>query len=185
MKLEQFEKENRQSNGDPYGKGRLALIMGGGTCLIKDLSQQPQGANIIKIGINHHVNILFPHFIVSEDIEMNPLFEDLEHTKVFGRHKLAQIITDICPDWNNSGINAVWIADYLGFDQIVLAGFDCWNNDLRWHWHDRQFSRAPFREPQFPKVLDAWQEMKDHLKNPSKVFAISEELKKIFKAWKN
>jgi len=184
LKLDEFYEQEFKKRSMPFGAGRCALIMEGGTCLTQDLLQRPRGANVIAIAINHHCNILFPEFAVAEDPELANLVKDSPSTKIFGRHKLADIDIAGALNWNDSGINAVWLADYLEFDQIVLAGFDCSTNQTRSYWHDKEYAKSRRVKKDHLEVLEIWQDLKDNLCNPQNVYSISLELKHIFKEWK-
>ena len=184
LKLDEFYEQEFLKRSMPFGAGRCALIMEGGTCLTQDLLQRPRGANVIAIAINHHCNILFPSFAVAEDPELAKLVKDSPNTKIFGRHKLADIDIAGAPNWYDSGINAVWLADYLDFDQIVLAGFDCSSHQTRSYWHDKERAKASHAKKNHLEVLEVWEDLKDNLCNPQNVYAISKELKHIFKEWK-
>lgn len=161
----------------------LALILGGGTSLIRDLKRSPSNINVVKIAINHHANILFPEYSVVEDRHSVELMSDNPQTKLLGRHDRANIDISEIPNWRNGGMSALYIADYLGFSKVVLCGFDCWQQSMRWHWHDELFKLNPWNYDIHPEVMEAWQEVKEHLKHPEKVYSLSGPLTKVFQTW--
>ena len=162
----------------------LCLILGGGTSLIRDLKQTPININVCKIAVNHHANILFPEYAVVEDRHTMELMKDNQDSIILGRHDLVNIdISKEVPYWRNGGMSALYIADYLGFDKILLCGFDCWKVAQRWHWHDEIFKLNPWNYDIHPEVMEAWQEVKEHLKNPERVRAMSGPLTEVFTQW--
>lgn len=179
MNLEQLRNEHDYSRC-------LAFIMGGGTSLVRDLYSKPKGGNIVTIAINHHANILHPHFSVVEDAHTYHFMKDVRpSTKLMGRLPISDIDISIAPNWQNGGMNAVWVADYLGFNKVVLAGFDCWQPAERWHWHDETFSPSPWDYPEVRhrEIMSTWEEVRDHLSHPERVSAISGKLTEVFGSW--
>lgn len=162
----------------------LALILGGGTSLISDLKKTPVNIKTVKIAVNHHANILFPEYSVVEDRHTMELMKDNSETIILGRHDLASInISGQVPYWRNGGMSALYIADYLNFDKVVMCGFDCWKLAQRWHWHDELFKLNPWNYDIHPEVMEAWKEVKGHLKRPENVFAMSGPLTEVFAKW--
>jgi hypothetical protein len=161
------------------------LIMGGGTCLTQDLYKAPKGGGVVTMQINHHCNILHPDFSVAEDKVMYPLIRDCHTTRVMGRFPNADIDVNLAPSWGNSGMTALWIADYLGFGMIVLAGFDCWDNENRYYWHDPTFVLPQSTFQDYEQTMLVWKEVKGELERPEKVYSISKNLQEVFSAYTN
>lgn len=174
-------------------KGVTAIIYGGGTSLVSDIRTLYHGgydkedSNIFRIGINYHANILLPHWAVIEDRPSVQLMEGLEgFTTIFGRHDLAHVDISALPNWNNSGMNAVYLADYMGFDKVFLAGFDCWEpKGLRWHWHDEIFAHPPWdnAEQRHKEIMEVWKEVREHCKHPKRIVSVSGKLQEVFESW--
>ena len=175
-------------NTDSDYEGFNAVILAGGTSLTRDvrtLFQMGVTLNLLyRIGINHHANILLPDWAVVEDRPGVQLMEGLEgFTIIFGRHDLADVDISSLPNWENSGMNAVYLADYMGFGKIYLAGFDCWEpKGLRWHWHDHIYAPPPwdYAEQRHLEIMEVWKEVRDHCKRPERIQALSGKLQEIF-----
>lgn len=171
----------------------ILVILGGGISLTKDLlsvrkAERFSRCQFERMAINHHANILLPDYVVVEDRPTVQLVEELrEESYILGRHDLADIDISIAPDWNNSGMSALWVADYLQFDEIIMCGFDCWKPGLRYHWHDFIYAPPPcdYPEQRHKEALEAWKEVKEHLKHPERVYAVSGDLTGIFQSWKS
>jgi hypothetical protein len=161
------------------------LIMGGGTCLVDDLYHAPKGGGVVTMAINHHANILHPDFAVAEDVALHALVRHSTNTRLMGRFPNVDIDVSLAPVWKNSGMTALWCADYLGFGKIVLAGFDCWDNENRFYWHDQPFAMCTSTFQDYQQTMLVWKEVKAELERPENVSSISKNLKEVFGAYTN
>ena len=195
IKRQTLEQHRNSTKYD--GQNYRLLILGGGTCLVKDLRRWslvksqyrfgegyfPKPWTTFRMAINHHANILFPLYAVVEDMPIINLMKDTSDTIVMGRYQEADIDISEAPNWNNGGMNAVWIAEYLGFKEIILCGFDCFKEAQRYYWHDPIFALSQFDHDIHDEVMDVWREVKENLRFPERVKSISGPLTEVFGEW--
>ena len=114
---------------------KICAILGGGPSLLGDLYRLP--AEIDLIGVNQHALLLPLDLLVFSDEPIWGLVKDHPCLKT-SHHRIndhRHIWSGICPDFGLSGAKALWIADFLGYNQILLCGFDGYQSERR-YWHD-------------------------------------------------
>ena len=177
--LEQFE--------DVYQDYEIA-ILGGGENLPYDIFKvYAENKNIMLLGINYH-SIILPQldFILYLDARdsksgvddyclkhpgtiLSMQKQDLrEHDIYIGRAKM----------FGFSGTLGTWICDYMGFKKIYICGIDLYTGKKE-HWHrpptDKmsKWNAAP--------SLDAHRKVRDALKHPDRIKAVSGPLMEVYK----
>lgn len=145
--------------------GQTAAILGGGPSLIEQIKYFP--GNTILFSINHHAAMHCQcDYIIFYD------FRGYDLVKQYPGIKLTQINKDTdylfageIPFMGISACSAVMIALYMGFDEILLAGMDCYlSTDLYWH----TASLPPEHMPGSASSLKDKQEHIQHWANLSK-----------------
>lgn len=158
-------------------QGQRCAILGGGPTLIGDLKVvRPRFETAGKwIGVNQHALLLPLDYIVFQDKDLYPIL--VGHAPIITHHKdCADIWSGICPDFGFSGGTAVWIADYMGFDEIVVCGCDDYMSDRR-YWHSKIGDRG---YEMGVTASGVWKRVYDHLQNPDRVRAVSGGVTKVF-----
>ena len=155
-----------------------AAILAPGQSLVRDIYSLPP-ADII-IGLNHHILILKPDWIVCLDKHTKEL---LKHFKglVFAKHEFANVDIGQAPSFGFTGAAAVWLADYLEFGEITLAGFDCYLENVRSYWHDSTAVTKPHLKTSTDQQMIIWQTVKASLKKPENIKTFPGFLSKFFK----
>jgi hypothetical protein len=157
--------------------GQRAVILGGGPSLIGDIKAvRPRfQSSGVWIGVNQHTLLLPLDYIVFQDSELYPIL--VGHAPIITHHKdCADIWSGIAPDFGFSGGTAVWVADCMGFDEIVICGCDDYLGDRR-YWHSKLGERQ-WEMGVTPSGV--WQKVRDHLQNPERVRAVSGHPTKVF-----
>ena len=158
-------------------RGQRCVVLGGGPALVEDIKAvRPlllQGG--VWIGVNQHALLLSLDYIVYQDKELWPLLKG--HAPVISHHKDAcDIWSGIVPDFGFSGGTAVWIAGFLGFDEIYVAGCDNYMTTRR-YWHSKL---GDLRVEDGISNIQAWVKVRDYMKEPQKVKVASGCLTKVF-----
>lgn len=159
-------------------RGQRCAVLGGGPALVDDLKAvRPlilrEG---VLVGVNQHALLLNLDYIVYQDKELWPILNG--HAPVISHHKDAcDIWSGICPDFGFSGGTAVWIAEYLGFEQIYICGCDNYMTSRR-YWHSKN---GDLRVEDGVSNIQAWGKVRDYMKEPEKVRVASGCLTKVFK----
>jgi hypothetical protein len=154
--------------------GKVAAILGGGPSLPSDLYGLP--ADVDLIGINQHSLLLPLDLIVFSDEPMWELLKDHPSVKT-SHHRISDpkhIWSGICPDYGLSGVKALWIADYLGYKEILLCGFDSYQSGRR-YWHDQPDENH--KSNVWQRDLRVWEKLKRTMQNPEKVNFLSGPMK--------
>jgi hypothetical protein len=164
-------------------QGRRAVVLGGGPTLLSDLrAVRPRvGATGLWIGVNQHALLLNLDYIVFQDREIAPILQGHGIPLVTHHKDLADIWSGIVPDFGFSGGTAVWIADFLGCDEIIVCGCDAYTESRR-YWH----SPPGFRGLELGVTAStAWQQVRDYMARPEIVSAPSGYLTKVFRSYEN
>lgn len=156
-------------------RGQRIAVLGGGPTLLSDLRLVPHDA--VLIGVNQHCLLLNLDYVVFQDREIYPVLAEGDAPLCTHHRDLAHIHTGIIPDFGLSGGTAVWMADYLGADEILVAGMDSYTGERR-YWHSPPGQRSP-QLGQNP--VDVWVRVRDYLARPGIVRAVSGPLTEIFK----
>lgn len=154
--------------------GQCIAVLGGGPTLLADLKRVPYDA--VLIGVNQHALLMNLDYVVFQDREIYPVLEHADAPLCTHHEDLAHIYTGIVPDFGLSGATAVWMADYLGADQIIVAGCDNYTGGRR-YWH----SKPGDTMPQLAQSgLDVWRKARDYMARPEIVRAVSGPLTEVF-----
>lgn len=159
-------------------RGQRCAVLGGGPNLVEDirLARHRLLREGVLIGVNQHALLLNLEYIVYQDKELWPILKG--HASVISHHKDAcDIWSGIVPDFGFSGGTAVWIAEYLGFDEIYICGCDNYMTSRR-YWHSKL---GDLRVEEGISNINAWTKVRDYMKEPDKVFVASGCLTKVFK----
>jgi hypothetical protein len=156
------------------------VILGGGPNTPEDYWACPQKATF-KIGVNQHACLLEDlQFIVFHDPKVWEVVKNHPAKKITIHENFEGIIqSGICPQFGFSGAQAVWIAEYMGFEKIHLCGFGCYEDQSRDYWHSLSGEFTHSHALQFESV---WNLVKRKMQNPNKVNVLSGPLKEIFHA---
>lgn len=155
-------------------KDKTAAILGGGPSLPADLYRLP--AEIDLIGINQHSLLLPLDLLVFSDLPIWELVKDHPCLKT-SHHRIddpRHIWSGICPDFGLSGAKALWIADYLGYKEILLCGFDSYQTDRR-YWHDGPDEKHESNVWQ--RDLRVWDQARVAMQHPERARFISGPMK--------
>lgn len=155
-------------------RGQCIAVLGGGPTLLKDLKRVPFDA--ILIGVNQHAMLMNLDYLVFQDREIYPVCAESDAPLCTHHRDLAHIFTGIVPDFGLSGGTAVWMADYLGADQIIVCGCDNYTAGRR-YWHSKPDDRMPFLGQ---NCSDVWKRVRDYMARPEVVHAVSGPLTEIF-----
>lgn len=159
-------------------RGQRCAVLGGGPALVDDIKAvRPRLLREgVLVGVNQHALLLPLEYIVYQDKELWPILKG--HAPVISHHKeMCDIWSGIVPDFGFSGGTAVWIADYLGFDEIYICGCDNYMTNRR-YWHSKL---GDLRIEEGISNIQAWIKVRDYMKNPDKVFVASGCLTQVFK----
>jgi hypothetical protein len=143
--------------------------------LLRDLKQVPFDA--ILIGVNQHAMLMNLDYLVFQDEEIYPVVRETDAPLCTHHTHLAHIHTGIVPDFGLSGATAVWMADYLGADQIIVAGMDSYTGE-RTYWHSKPGQRPPLLGD---NCTDVGRRVRDYMARPEIGRAVSGPLTEIFK----
>lgn len=158
------------------------VIMAPGISLVKDIYTL-DGNYEYNIGLNHHTQILRPDAVVALDkhtVKTMPFYQGF----ILGKYNHADIHIEGCPSFGHSGCAATWIADYLGFKEIYLAGFDCYMHPERSYWHDCTLVKKPKIITTWEQQRILWDIVKATLKRPKRVKVVSGVLTEFFEEYK-
>lgn len=142
--------------------------------MLRDLKQVP--FDCILIGVNQHALLMNLDYVVFQDRDIYPVLKDSDAPLCTHHRDLAHIHTGIVPDFGLSGGTAVWMADYLGADEILVVGMDSYTGDRR-YWHSPPGHKQPDLGQNCP---DVWKRVRDYMARPDIVRVTSGPLKEIF-----
>ena len=147
--------------------------------MLRDLKRVPFDA--ILVGVNQHALLMNLDYVVFQDREIYPVLAEGDAPLCTHHRDLAHIYTGIVPDFGLSGGTAVWMADYLGADQIIVAGMDSYTAD-RCYWHSKPGQRPP---PVGENCTQVWTKVRDYMARPEIVRVVSGPLMEIFRPYEN
>ena len=146
--------------------GRSVAILGGGPSLLKDIYRLPEDVDLI--GVNQHALLLPLDFVVFLDAAIWELVKDHPCLKV-SHHKIEHpkmVWSGVCPDYGLSGAAALWIAEFLGYNEIMVCGFDCYAQKRR-YWHSPV--DEDFKANAYQNDIRIWDLVRTHLKYPERI----------------
>ena len=168
-----------------YHQGEIAAICGGGVSLPQDLrSIEPVDR---LIGVNQHALILPLDYLAFLDRHMWPLIQDVRDVMLVTKlSKFAYsgehvIHADVAPAVRYSGMLAIWLADYLGFDQIHVCGtdqYECRKDGRKYWWQGPQTGKVE-KHKQTDHDLDVMTRFIEELRNPDRVYFASGRFKRM------
>lgn len=155
--------------------GEVAAILGGGPSLPEDLKGLPKA---VLFGINFHAPQLVDcDYLVFNDRNMQERMAPFPGVKL-SRH-LVQSDYDLTylSDPGMSSIQAVFIADLMGFETIILCGMGCYQDGLYFHPSDEK----PFgmRET-LERQKKRWRLCFEKCERPAAIRAMSGPLIQVF-----
>ena len=157
---------------------KSCMVLGPSVNLVNDIYNAPEVD--VLMGVNHHTQILKPDFIVALDEHTKRLLP-YYRGKLMAKHDDCDIQIGECPSFGFSGPAAMWVADYLGFKNIYLAGFDCYMHPGRTYWHDDTRYETHLKVDttwEAQKII--WDIVKASMKHPERIKALSGPLEIIF-----
>jgi hypothetical protein len=88
------------------------------------------------------------------------------------------------PWWQGgfSSTLAVWFACAAGFEQVLLAGMDCYQG-TRKYWYDRPGYAHPCFDSPLENHLAAWRPVFERVPNAERIRAVSGPLVEVFGRW--
>jgi hypothetical protein len=158
--------------------GQRAVVLGGGPSLLGDLRRvRPRFQHLgLWFGVNQHALLLELDYIVYQDKELHPILIG-NGVPLITHHKDAcDIWSGIVPDFGFSTGTAVWVAEYLGCEEIVICGCDDYTSPRR-YWHSKMGDRGL---EMGVTASNAWKRVYDHLREPQNVRAVSGPITKVF-----
>ena len=133
-------------------------------------------ADAVLIGVNQHAMLLQLDFVVAQDDAVVAMLREY-NVPILAPKRLDGVIwSGVCPDFGFSGMDAVWIADFLGCDPVYVAGVDCFTGARRyWHSVDAATQKLGQRD-----TMSGWHKVRDHLRRPDRVRVLSGPLTEVF-----
>jgi hypothetical protein len=162
-----------------YSKDSV-LVSGGSVSLLDDLYNVP--IHGFHISSNHHCLINLPDMVVALDKHTMPLLKGYRGL-VCAKYDEADIHIGVAPSFGFSGAAAVWLADYMGFKEVIVAGFSCYLDSGRSYWHDGD-KATPHLNTCISQQTKIWDIVRCSLQNPERVAVMSGFLKEVFKPWR-
>jgi hypothetical protein len=159
-------------------KGGSVAVLGGAPRLLTDLYNLPQHFDLI--GVNQHTLLLPLSYILFSDKPIFDLVKDHPAYKVSHFRDLSgagMVWAGIIPNFNLSGPKAVWLADYLGYEEILVCGMDGYATDRR-YWHDQPEERS--LQNAYQRDRNIWSLLKGSLSNSKKVRFTCGEMQRFF-----
>lgn len=171
---------------DEYLEGKdfsdqSVMVCGASVLLLNDLYEAPQ--TNFSIACNHHTLILKPDIVVALDLHTMPLLKQYRGL-VCAKHEEADVHIGLAPSFGFSGAAAVWLADYMGFKEVIVAGFSCYLDEGRSYWHDGLAQTKPHINTTREQQEIVWETLRTSLKNPGRIRVMSGFLQNIFKPWR-
>lgn len=103
----------------------------------------------------------------------------------FAKLQENDIYAGICPWVQLSGPEALWCADFMGYEHIYLCGVDSYGDPRRDYWH--QYAK-PENDQTFKGKRNtrkqSWGEIISKLRNPKKITAFNPEINELLRARK-
>ena len=161
--------------------GRRAVVLGGGPTLLSDsrVVRPRVQALGLYIGVNQHAMLLDLDYIVFQDKELAPILQGHGVPLVTHHKDVADIWSGISPDFGFSGGTAVWVADYMGCDEIIVCGVDDYTQPRR-YWHSPPGHRGL---EMGVTATGAWRKVRDYMTRPEIVSVVSGPAQQWFKPY--
>ena len=93
----------------------------------------------------------------------------------------GDVFAGICPDFGFSGAHSVWIAAYMGFSPVFLAGADCYGDYETDYWHQYPGGKEERMRHAKNDHADHWIPIAEAVKDKAEIVCFSDPLKEIFK----
>lgn len=160
--------------------GQTAAILGGGPSLPDDIKGLPKA---VLFGINYHApRIVDCDYLVFNDRKTphgRPMKEAMaEYPGVKLSRHLHQSdydLTYLC-DPGMSSIQAVFAADLMGFDEIILCGMGCYQDGLYFH----KTEEKPLVSETLHRQIKRWRLCFEKCEHPERIKAMSGPLTQVF-----
>jgi len=162
---------------EKFYEGKRCAILGGSESLPQEFWQCPR--DCVLIGINHHAMILPDlKYIVYQDNFAHKI------TAIHPAQKITPLTTGeniiYCgnaPACMYSGVLAIWIASFMGFSEIYLAGFDCYSRE-RIYWYQISDEKKPIWT--IEQNLVQYKRIKELLPGSGKIISFDKNLNAVF-----
>lgn len=175
MELEQFKNKHR---------GETAAILGGGVTLPADLRNIEPVDRLI--GINQHSMIMDLDYLVFLDSHLYEIVSTVRDVVLITKkrkHQAGNLVhAGIAPPVGYSGILAIWVADYMGFERIDVCGMDQYQkrpNEREYWWQGPQSGSIKPHHLCRDDLSLLKQFLDDKLQHPERVFFVSGRLKEL------
>ena len=167
-------------------RGKSAVLICGGPSTPSDLRRTPWFESALW-SVNIH-GILMPDisFIYYYDRHVGTVPEIRKHPARRVSHQKDELLegdvfAGICPDFGFSGAHSVWIAAYMGFSPIFLAGADCYGDYETDYWHQYPGGKEERMRHAKNDHADHWIPIAEAVKDKAEIVSFSDPLKEIFK----
>jgi len=164
-------------------KGQVCAVLGGGTSLPGDLRNIPKVD--ILIGVNQHSLILPLDYVAFMDRHMWDYVEGYKDIlKITPLNKWPNrqdvIHAGEAPAIGFSGALAIWAADYMGFDKILICGMDQYQdkNGLEYWWQGPQTKLTSLHTSARDNT-SRWREFIQSLQSKDRIYFVSGRLKEM------
>jgi hypothetical protein len=161
----------------------VAAILGGGPSLPADLKKLP--ADCVLISVNDHAfHFCQPDVLVYQDtLNRAPAVAEVLknfHGTVVSPHTDSNVILPIgWWDGNQSSCLATWYACWVGYDQVILCGMDCYQGPVKYCHPRPGYDHPIFRAP-LEKHFEIWAKAFDKCSHPERITAMSGPLIEVF-----
>jgi hypothetical protein len=177
---------------------QVALVMGGGPSIERDFQLVMDACDPALISVKQHAMI---YLAGAEDMRADVCCF-LEDPSTPGQEGLMTALlmspttwtvspfdrwTNVRIDepWWNGGFSsalAVWFACAAGFEQVLLAGMDCYQGGRK-YWYERPGYSHSCLESSVEDNLRAWRPALENCPNAARIRAVSGPLVEVFGRW--
>ena len=164
----------------------VAAVLGGGPSLPSDLKNLPDGCVLISVN-DHAFHFCEPDVLVFQDkLRYEPAVQEVLKTfKGLVVSPQAESHVQLPLNWwdeNMSSALATWYACWMGYDEVILCGMDCYQGKVKYCHPRPGFDHPVFRVP-LKFHLARWAKAFDHCPNPERISAMSGPLVEVFGAY--
>ncbi len=170
------------------GTGKRCFILGSGPSLLPGLGKIKKRDNDVYISVNvrplKYVDCQYSVFLDSVAASMlDDVFYDGKRISIWADLSDYYLDWHECNYWMTSfspGL-AVWLGCYMGFDDVVMVGFDCYRGDA----YCDDDSKALWSGYPMSLFINNWQQALDHCPNPNRIRVIDSPLWAVFGEYKD
>ena len=163
-------------------KGETCAVLGGGVSLPNDVRAIKPVDRLI--GINQHSMILDLDYLVYLDSHLHEIVSTIPGLTLITKkrkHCGTNVVhAGVAPPIGYSGLLAIWVADYLGFERIDVCGMDQYQKrpaDREYWWEGPQALKMQRHHLATNDLKQLKAFLDDKLQHPERVFFVSGRLK--------